>query len=127
MSILDTRRTSSWRHHHKSLYNMNVNISPRRIIHLLLLILFTYLLGQVLIVKLDWTPLSAYGFGCTIVVQINNGILWLFDKEAQAKSGGLFGGEEVSSGGEGSGKLKGRERMLDRRKLGGDGGSRKKK
>ncbi|ACI64194.1 predicted protein [Thalassiosira pseudonana CCMP1335] len=105
---------------------MNVNISPRRIIHLLLLILFTYLLGQVLIVKLDWTPLSAYGFGCTIVVQINNGILWLFDKEAQAKSGGLFGGEEVSSGGEGSGKLKGRERMLDRRKLGGDGGSRKK-
>ena len=60
---------------------MRVNLSPTRIFHLVILTASTYILGQILIHKLDWTPLSAYGFGCTIVVQINNTILHISDTD----------------------------------------------
>ena len=66
---------------------MKVNISPKRIFHLILLIFSTYVLSQILIRKLEWTPLSAYGLGCTIVVQVNNAILTLFELDTLGDRG----------------------------------------
>lgn len=60
---------------------MKVNISPKRIFHLILLIFSTHVLSQILIRKLEWSLLSAYGLGCTVVVQVNNAILTLFESD----------------------------------------------
>ncbi|KAL7475352.1 hypothetical protein ACHAWX_000062, partial [Stephanocyclus meneghinianus] len=42
---------------------------------------------QILIRKLEWTPLSAYGLGCTIVVQASNAILTLFELDTLGDRG----------------------------------------
>ena len=59
------------------------------------------MLGQLLVHKMDWTPLSAYGFGCTIVIQLNNAILKI---------------SEESTDGDKDASIVGRERVLERRK-----------
>jgi hypothetical protein len=67
---------------------MRLNITPLRIFHLIILTISTYGLGQLLIFKLQWTPLSAYGFGCTIIVQINNAILAVLDESKKETTEG---------------------------------------
>ena len=98
---------------------MKVNISPERILHFIALTISTYLIGKLLITKLDWTPLSAYGLGCTIVVQVNNAILKI--SEADPSDSG-DGGNDAKIG---------RERTLERRRRKAestsDGVNRKKK
>ena len=54
---------------------MKVTFDYRRILHLLLLIVFTVTFGQILIQRYEWTSLTAYGLTCSIVCQINNVIL----------------------------------------------------
>ena len=54
---------------------MKVTFDYRRILHLLLLIVFTVAFGQILIQRYEWTSLTAYGLTCSIVCQINNVIL----------------------------------------------------
>jgi hypothetical protein len=67
---------------------MRLNITPLRIFHLIIFKISTYGLGQLLIFKLQWTPLSAYGFGCTIIVQINNAILAILDESKKETNEG---------------------------------------
>jgi hypothetical protein len=86
---------------------MKVNLSPQRICHLLLLTSASYAIGQLLILKLEWTPLSAYGFGCTLVVQVNNAILKILESDNLVNES-----KDVVSG---------RERVLERRKLRAEG------
>jgi len=53
---------------------MKVTIDRYRILHLVMLMICSYLLAEALIAKMEWTPLSAYGLACTITTQISNGI-----------------------------------------------------
>ena len=76
---------------------MKINLSWQRICHLILLSSSTYALGKLLIRTLEWTPLSAYGFGCTVIVQINNAILSIIETEVIYKdnrSKDVIGGRE---------------------------------
>lgn len=96
---------------------MRVNLSPTRIFHLAILTASTYVLGQIVIHKLEWTPLSAYGFGCTIVVQINNAILKILEMDPTEDND-----QDITI-------PSGRERVLERRrqKAEGDASNPKKK
>ena len=54
---------------------MRVTVDYKRILHLIVLILLTYIFGQILVQRYDWAPLSAYGLTCSLVCQISNVIL----------------------------------------------------
>mmetsp|Transcript_15715 Transcript_15715/g.33228 ORF Transcript_15715/g.33228 Transcript_15715/m.33228 type:complete len:95 (+) Transcript_15715:180-464(+) len=53
---------------------MKINLDRWRILHLLVLMGISFVLAEILIAKMGWTGLSAYGFACTITTQINNAI-----------------------------------------------------
>ena len=53
---------------------MKINLEWKRILHLIVLIIFTGLLGQILIKRFEWKQLSAYGLSCSLVCQISNAI-----------------------------------------------------
>ena len=60
---------------------MKVTFDNTRLLHLFLLIAFSYLGGYLLVSYLEWTPLSAFGFACTVVCQVSNVILKVFSEE----------------------------------------------
>ena len=51
---------------------MKITFDRYRILHLFLLMACTFILAEILIAKIYWSKLSAYGFACTVVTQINN-------------------------------------------------------
>lgn len=51
---------------------MKVTIDRYRILHLVLLMACSFVLGEILIAKMGWAPLSAYGFACTVTSQISS-------------------------------------------------------
>ncbi|KAL7527882.1 hypothetical protein ACHAWF_002347 [Thalassiosira exigua] len=53
---------------------MKVTIDRYRILHLILLIICSFILAEILIKKLGWSRLSAYGFACTLTSQISQAI-----------------------------------------------------
>lgn len=53
---------------------MKVTFDRYRILHLILLMACSWVLAKILIAKLEWTAMSAYGFACTLTTQINQAI-----------------------------------------------------
>jgi hypothetical protein len=60
---------------------MQVTLNSTRIFHLAVLILSSFLIAKILQLKLDWTPLSAWGLGITISCQVSNAIMKITDPE----------------------------------------------
>lgn len=65
---------------------MKVSIDLKKVLHLILLIVFTITFGQLLIQHYEWKPLSAYGLTCSLVCQISNAILKLKDRVSSAEN-----------------------------------------
>jgi len=51
---------------------MEVTIDRYRVLHLIVLMFTSYIIAKILILKWDWSSMSAYGFGVTISTQISN-------------------------------------------------------
>ena len=56
---------------------MRVTIDPKRVVHLVLLLVLTVTFGRLLIERYEWNRLSAYGLVCSVVCQISNVIMKL--------------------------------------------------
>jgi hypothetical protein len=56
---------------------MKVNLEYTKIAHFLLLLGLTLLGGWVLMDRYEWPHLSAFGFSCTVTVQLSNLLLKL--------------------------------------------------
>ena len=54
---------------------MRVTIDPKRVVHLVLLLVLTVTFGRLLIERYEWNRLSAYGLVCSVVCQISNVIM----------------------------------------------------
>jgi len=54
---------------------MLVTIEPKRVLHLIILIVLTVTFGKLLTERYEWKPLSAYGLACSLVCQISNVIM----------------------------------------------------
>lgn len=61
---------------------MQVTLDAQRILHLFALLLSSFLIAKLLQVKLEWTPLSAWGLGISISCQVSNAILKIMDPES---------------------------------------------
>ena len=61
---------------------MQVTIDAKRILHLLVLLLSSFVIAKLLQSKLDWKPLSAWGLGISISCQVSNAILAIMDPES---------------------------------------------
>ena len=53
---------------------MKFTFDRYRILHLILLMACSYIVAETLIAKMEWSKLSAYGFACTVITQLNNAI-----------------------------------------------------
>ena len=53
---------------------MKVTIERYRVLHLLVLTGCSFVLAEILIHKLGWTALSAYGMACTFTSQVSSAI-----------------------------------------------------
>lgn len=53
---------------------MKVTVDRYRILHLVLLLACSCVIGQILISKWEWGVMSAYGFATTITIQISNAL-----------------------------------------------------
>jgi hypothetical protein len=60
---------------------MQVTLDSTRILHLIALLLSSFLIAKILQFKLDWTPLSAWGLGITLSCQVSNAIMKIMDPE----------------------------------------------
>ena len=60
---------------------MKINTSLDRWLHLLALLICSYIGAQALMYYLDWTSLAAYGSAVTVAVQINNALLKMMEEE----------------------------------------------
>lgn len=58
--------------------------SPGRLLHLIVLCITSFAIGQLLIHKYEWKPLAGYSFGVTVAVQISKIISGDFAKEMKA-------------------------------------------
>mmetsp|Transcript_2090 Transcript_2090/g.3872 ORF Transcript_2090/g.3872 Transcript_2090/m.3872 type:complete len:104 (-) Transcript_2090:505-816(-) len=58
---------------------MKVTLDAQRILHLLLLLSISYLIGQFLVSRYEWKPFSAYGFGCTLTCNISNAVVKMIE------------------------------------------------
>ena len=54
---------------------MRVTIEPKRVLHLIILIVLTVTFGRLLTERYEWKFLSAYGLTCSVVCQISNVIM----------------------------------------------------
>jgi hypothetical protein len=54
---------------------MRVTIEPKRVLHLIILIVLTVTFGRLLTERYEWKFLSAYGLTCSLVCQISNVIM----------------------------------------------------
>ncbi len=61
---------------------MQVTLDAHRILHLLALLLSSFLIAKLLQVKFEWTPLSAWGVGISISCQVSNAILKIMDPDS---------------------------------------------
>jgi len=60
---------------------MQVTLDTTRILHLIALLISSFVLAKILQLKLDWTPLSAWGLGITLSCQVSNAIMKIMDPE----------------------------------------------
>ena len=58
--------------------------SPGRLLHLIVLCITSFAIGQLLINKYEWKPLAGYSLGVTVAVQISKIISGDFAKELKA-------------------------------------------
>ena len=65
---------------------MQVTLDAQRILHLMALLLSSYIIAKLLQVRFEWTPLSAWGFGISISCQVSNAILKIMDPESNINS-----------------------------------------
>mmetsp|Transcript_752 Transcript_752/g.1012 ORF Transcript_752/g.1012 Transcript_752/m.1012 type:complete len:100 (-) Transcript_752:81-380(-) len=61
---------------------MQVTLDAQRILHLLALLLSSFLIAKLLQLKLEWKPLSAWGLGISISCQVSNAIMKIVDPES---------------------------------------------
>ena len=61
---------------------MEVTIDRYRVLHLIVLVFGSYIIAKILILKWEWSSLSAYGFGVTITTQVSNGISKIIEDES---------------------------------------------
>ena len=61
---------------------MQVTLDAQRILHLMALLLSSYIIAKLLQVRFEWTPLSAWGLGISISCQVSNAILKIMDPES---------------------------------------------
>ena len=65
---------------------MQVTLDAQRILHLMALLLSSYIIAKLLQVRFEWTPLSAWGLGISISCQVSNAILKIMDPESNINS-----------------------------------------
>ena len=65
---------------------MQVTLDAQRILHLMALLLSSYIIAKLLQVRFEWTPLSAWGLGISISCQVSNAILKMMDPESNINS-----------------------------------------
>ena len=63
---------------------MKVTFDLKRLLHLIILITLTVTVGRHLIEHYEWKPLSAYGMSCSLVCQISNVLLKLYEMTSEA-------------------------------------------
>ncbi|KAL7499539.1 hypothetical protein ACHAWT_009075 [Skeletonema menzelii] len=61
---------------------MQVTLDAQRILHLIALLLSSFIIAKLLQVKLEWSPLSAWGLGISISCQVSNAILKIMDPDS---------------------------------------------
>lgn len=86
---------------------MKVTLDGKRILHLISLILSSYLIAKLLQVKFEWTPLSAWGVGISVTCQVSNAIMSILDPTSDNNN---FDGDENKQW------LQERKRELEKRK-----------
>jgi DNA integrity scanning protein DisA with diadenylate cyclase activity len=59
---------------------MKVTFDRYRVLHLIILIACSSILAETLISKLALARLSAYGFACTIITRLSNGVRSILEK-----------------------------------------------
>lgn len=87
---------------------MEVTLDIKRILHLISLILSSYLIAKLLQIKFEWTPLSAWGVGISITCQVSNAIMSVLDPTSDNNNG--------NNGDENTQWLQERKRELEKRK-----------
>ena len=65
---------------------MQVTLDAQRILHLMALLLSSYIIAKLLQIRFEWTPLSAWGLGISISCQVSNAILKIMDPESNISS-----------------------------------------
>ena len=63
---------------------MEVTIDRYRVLHLVLLMFSSFIIAKILILKWEWSLLSAYGFGVTISTQVSNSISKIIEDESNS-------------------------------------------
>jgi len=63
---------------------MEVTIDRYRVLHLALLMFSSYIIAKILILKWEWSSLSAYGFGVTISTQVSNALSKIIEDESNS-------------------------------------------
>ena len=66
---------------------MKVTLDSKRILHLLSLILSSYLIAKLLQIKFDWTPMAAWGVAISTTCQISNAIMSILDPTSDNNNG----------------------------------------
>lgn len=66
---------------------MKVTLDSKRILHLISLILSSYLIAKLLQVKFEWTPLSAWGVAISTTCQVSNAIMSILDPTSDNNNG----------------------------------------
>jgi len=57
---------------------MKVTLDASRILHLVILICLSFTGAWFLVTYFEWTPMTAFGFACTLVTQLSNLLLQLW-------------------------------------------------
>ena len=97
---------------------MKVTLDSKRILHLISLILSSYLIAKLLQVKFEWTPLSAWGVAISTTCQVSNAIMSILDPTSDKFNNGNNGDENKQWLQERKREL---EKRKERRKRGGGG------
>ena len=87
---------------------MKVTLDSKRILHLISLILSSYLIAKLLQVKFELTPLSAWGVAISTTCQVSNAIMSILDPTSDNNNG--------NNGDENKQWLQERKRELEKRK-----------
>ncbi len=88
---------------------MKVTLDSKRVLHLISLILSSYLIAKLLQIKFEWTPLSAWGVGISITCQVSNAIMSILDPTSDINNHNHDGDENKQW-------LQERKRELEKRK-----------